>query len=660
MKNVLLILLCFTQILLFGQTIEDTLTIKNQLTESYQKALELHKQKKYDESNEIILEIYKLSDKIGQVTSKFSAQTLRASALLQTLQYDKLDKHYAEMEKVLSKVNLQLQCFFWYNKAQYLFETNRIVEAETSLNVGFKLLDTNFKDYYNLFVGYNLLKAKVYVHLKNYKQARLSSNILEDSLNSVSFNLKNKKLWYFNLYNFLGGFSKDVQDYYLANVYYEKALDYNQDPKYRDMVKYNLAHLAFMQEKYDMSMKMLDSLIDTDLETSTRLRKYFTKCLIYEAKDDHTKFISTYKIFLKSVKKENFQPLLIHVPLLTGIKKYYEKGYSEAKIEFEKAVARYEKESNGFGESIVLAKKYIAFCKAATQNDITTAEDLKQIFNKQDSLQNLRTSTDILKLHVKYQSEQISSQNKILTQDQLIKQQEIFRQKILIFLGLVALLVISTFLWYHRKQLKIKQKQNAEITYQNDKIRLLNRELNHRVKNNLAFMTSLLEMQGRRTENIETKQALQESESRLRAITLVHSQLFRRHDEKEINLKSYMYEIANHLREVFNTSINPIQIITEIVDYNINAEDAMRMGLIVNELITNSVKHSRTKEILLSLTIKTTLNSEGKLTLEYYENGKTIREYAPPASSQQNSNSLGLKLIELLKQQLGDQYIILY
>lgn len=643
---------------LFSQVTGDSLEIKNQLSLSYQRALELHKEKKYDESYTVILEICKLSDLIGHVTTKFSAQTLRASALLLTHEYGKLDKHYEEMEKNLSKVNLQLQCFFWYNKAQYLFEANRIVEAESCLNSGIKLLDIKFKDYYSLFVGYLILKAKVYAHLKNYKLARLASNTLEDSLNSQSFKINNKKIWYFNLYNFLGGFSKEIQDYYLANVYYDKALDYTLDPKTRNMVKYNIAHLNYIQEKFDLSLRMLDSLYDSNLETSTRLRKYYTKCMIYEAKDDQNKFLSSYKYFRESIIKENYMPLLIHIPLFDGIKKYYEHKYKEANFEFEKAVVRYEKEGYGFGESIVTAKKYIALCKTTILNDKKTTEEIKQIFYRKDSLQNLRTAEDILKLHVKYQSEQISSQNKILTQDILIKQQENFRQKILISLGLAALFVISIFLWYHRNQHNLKQKQNIKISQQKDKIQLLNRELNHRVKNNLAFMTSLLEMQSRRTENIETRHALQESESRLRTIALVHSQLFKNEAEKEINLKTYIHEIAAHLQNLFSTQDKPLQITPEVIDYNINAEDAMRIGLIVNELVTNSVKHANNLGSITQLKVKTTITPEGILKLEYLENGNPINGTLLDPNINPNVQSLGLKLIDLLKQQLGDQYII--
>jgi two-component sensor histidine kinase len=196
---------------------------------------------------------------------------------------------------------------------------------------------------------------------------------------------------------------------------------------------------------------------------------------------------------------------------------------------------------------------------------------------------------------------------------------------------------------------------NETLKQQKDKIQLLNRELNHRVKNNLAFMTSLLEMQGRRTESAETKQALIESESRLKALALVHSQLFRSDTDTEVNLKNYLEEIKEHLLGIFSLPDKELSIETDFCDYTINAEDAMRLGLIVNELVTNSVKHAFSDIENPQITISTNINSEGKLTLNYSDNGPGISK---TMGDNIKESSLGIKLIDLLRKQLGDRYVV--
>ncbi|MBL0119539.1 MAG: hypothetical protein IPP89_11280 [Saprospiraceae bacterium] len=111
---------------------------------------------------------------------------------------------------------------------------------------------------------------------------------------------------------------------------------------------------------------------------------------------------------------------------------------------------------------------------------------------------------------------------------------------------------------------------------QKSEIELLNNELNHRVKNNLAFLTSLLEMQGRRVTNVEAKDALKESESRLRALSLVHTNLVRNHESKEINLKNYLEELTQSLQDAFR--ISDLKIRTSFIDFNIDAEKAREKG----------------------------------------------------------------------------------
>jgi two-component sensor histidine kinase len=192
---------------------------------------------------------------------------------------------------------------------------------------------------------------------------------------------------------------------------------------------------------------------------------------------------------------------------------------------------------------------------------------------------------------------------------------------------------------------------------QKSQIQLLNSELNHRVKNNLAFMTSLLEMQARRMDTPEAKQALRESESRLRALALVHTQLFKNEQNTTIDLKHYLTQIVDSLSNIFKTEENKLQISTDYCNYEINAEDAMRLGLIVNEKITNSVKHAFHKVDQPEINIKTFVNNENKFVLDYHDNGPGLDETV--CSDNATEQSLGMKLIGLLKKQLGDGYLII-
>jgi two-component sensor histidine kinase len=282
-------------------------------------------------------------------------------------------------------------------------------------------------------------------------------------------------------------------------------------------------------------------------------------------------------------------------------------------------------------------------------------EDQKEFIELKDSLLNIQTKAKIADINIKYETSQKDLENEKLTSQSILNKQTINAQQKYLFgglLGLGIISLISVFLYRQREKLK---ELNTRLKQQKDQIKILNQELNHRVKNNLAFMTSLLEMQGRRSKTEEAKTILKESENRIKALSLVHSNLFQNTEDTELNLNSYLQEITSHLEEIFEFPGKELQINRTFIDYYLNAEDAMRFGLIVNELFTNTVKHAFESKDKITISISTSMTKEGKLQLEYADNGPGIIKKSLPDKA---SSSLGMKLIELLKKQLGDKYII--
>ncbi len=255
------------------------------------------------------------------------------------------------------------------------------------------------------------------------------------------------------------------------------------------------------------------------------------------------------------------------------------------------------------------------------------------------------------KLRLEFDKSLTVKENEQLKVEQLLKEEQIQKQQKMLIGGVSAIGIFSllSFLLYRQRE---KQKQlNETLTTQRDQIKLLNRELNHRVKNNLAFMTSLLEMQGRRTDSDETKQILRESESRLKALSIVHNNLFQNDTHTTINLKSYLLEIVQHLQNIFEIPGKSLQLETKLADLDFDAEDAMRVGLIVNELVTNSVKHAFANVDEPKIILDTTQSADGKIVLRYKDNGPGYVEKELKTTAV-SSGSIGVKLIQLLERQL--------
>ncbi|WAC06092.1 MAG: MEDS domain-containing protein [Methanoregula sp.] len=179
-----------------------------------------------------------------------------------------------------------------------------------------------------------------------------------------------------------------------------------------------------------------------------------------------------------------------------------------------------------------------------------------------------------------------------------------------------------------------------------DKIVLL-REVHHRVKNNLQIIISLLNLQSRYIEDEKTLQVIKESQNRVRAMALVHEKLYQSTDIAEIDLDNYIRFLGDSLFRFYGMTGTGINFITRIQDINVGINTAIPLGLIVNELVSNSLKHAfpdkRRGEI--SITIR---RENDLLHLVYKDNGVGI----PPDFDWRTAKSLGLRLIISLVEQL--------
>ncbi len=369
---------------------------------------------------------------------------------------------------------------------------------------------------------------------------------------------------------------------------------------------------------------------------------------VYLKLKNYSKALSYFDTFLKGIDAEGDPYMKAQVMHKKAKVLIQTNNYDTAISHLNSALASFEKSSTT--KELKEVHEDLSICYKLKGDNNASLHHLELSNTYRDSLFKEEKTKELLNLEAKYQSNKKEAENIKLQAEQKIKEATISSQKILLWSSLLGLLSISFLSFFLYRQRQKQKTLTTQVTSQRDQIQLLNRELNHRVKNNLAFMTSLLEMQGRRSDNIETKQLLQESETRLKTLALVHANLFKNEADTDINLKSYLTEIIQNLNQLFELPDKSLEINTNLIDHNIDAEDAMRLGLVVNELITNSVKHAFHDVSNPEIKITTLLNAEGKLVLDYKDNG-------PGASftqnaSMQNSASLGTKLIELLKRQL--------
>jgi two-component sensor histidine kinase len=177
---------------------------------------------------------------------------------------------------------------------------------------------------------------------------------------------------------------------------------------------------------------------------------------------------------------------------------------------------------------------------------------------------------------------------------------------------------------------------------------ILLREVHHRVKNNLQVVSSLLNLQANKINNKVIKETLEQSRNRIRSIALVHEKLYQTGNYAEINLKEYALSLLTELFRAYVADQEKIQIHTEIEDVNIPLIYAIPFGLILNEIISNSLKYAfpenHTFEPGPEIFITVKSLSDHQLQVCAGDNGIGL----PVDTQLTDSSSLGLYLIRIL------------
>jgi PAS domain S-box-containing protein len=182
---------------------------------------------------------------------------------------------------------------------------------------------------------------------------------------------------------------------------------------------------------------------------------------------------------------------------------------------------------------------------------------------------------------------------------------------------------------------------------------VLLREIHHRVKNNMQVVTSLLNLQARKISDEQALTAIRESQDRIHVMSLVHESLYQSDDLNSIAMKQYFTRLADDIARLHSASAKSIQyqVVTDDVTLCIN--DAIPVGLIANELLTNAFKHAFADGSPGKVQIVLQKMATGKMELIVSDNGVGIPESVNPLESK----TLGLQLvIRLTEGQLGGTF----
>ena len=177
---------------------------------------------------------------------------------------------------------------------------------------------------------------------------------------------------------------------------------------------------------------------------------------------------------------------------------------------------------------------------------------------------------------------------------------------------------------------------------------VLLREIHHRVKNNMQIISSLLNLQSRRLTDEKTVNVLNESRNRVRSMAMVHEELYRSRDLSKIDFADYIRRLLSGLFSSYGVDKNLIKPTVKVENVLLNIDIAVPCGLIINELVSNSLKHAFMQGQKGKISIK--FNHDGEnYVLTVADNGIGF----PENIDFKNTKTLGLQLINTLVKQLS-------
>ncbi len=296
-----------------------------------------------------------------------------------------------------------------------------------------------------------------------------------------------------------------------------------------------------------------------------------------------------------------------------------------------------------FGDKFFLSQLYEGLARAYAGTH--SYKEALDAFSEYDRLKDeLFTEEAEKKISsVQTQFEVTKRDNTILDQEQQLKKQKSSQTMISVVTGLLTLLLVLLYITYNNNR-----KKNALLLEQNLEKEFLLKEIHHRVKNNLGIVSSLLDLQSAEMQDPKVVEAIHESQNRVYSMSMIHQKLYQGKNLSAIEMRDYFLELSDHILDSFGLK-NRIEFDFNMEEIELDVDTAIPLGLIVNELITNSLKHAFPKDSKGRIDLYFRKMNDKTIRLEVTDNGVGIHEIL---QTKEKRSGFGTKLIDLLVQQL--------
>lgn len=311
----------------------------------------------------------------------------------------------------------------------------------------------------------------------------------------------------------------------------------------------------------------------------------------------------------------------------------------------------------GYIERIADAAKLLSQVYSK-KSDWRNAFKMQNLFiSINDSVKSQETELELIKQKAKYDLDKLKKEKELLLKEKSIQELVNNKNKILaitLSLSLVFVLIIVVVVYRNGKkkdiinQLLEKQKNEAEKKSE-EKNNML-KEIHHRVKNSLQVISSLLRLQSYEFDDEYVRNKFEEALNRVISIARLHEQMYNSENLKEINVKKHFTPLIKELIKDYQVSTE-IELKIDLIDFEMGSKTLIPLGLMINEIISNSLKYAFNNSDRGEISIKILHLNENKFLLEIGDNGVGM----PEDFNFYESQSLGIQLIHVFAEQLNGE-----
>jgi len=346
--------------------------------------------------------------------------------------------------------------------------------------------------------------------------------------------------------------------------------------------------------------------------------------------------IRLYTNCLKMAKESNYQNGINTVTANLGEINLLKGNYKEA-LPYQLETVRLQETNNDIANLVENYHHVSTIYKKL--NDFESALNYKQkAYDLRDSIGSIESDAKMSELLTKYETEK--KEETIAFQEAKISQQKLVQYLGIIVVALLLGLLIFAFVSYRNRS-----KSNRLLARKNAENELLMKEIHHRVKNNLEIVSSLLALQSAQIDDPNTKEAMTEGQNRVNSISIVHQKLYQGTNLGSIEMKDYFLNLSQSILDSFGAE-EKVKLNLAMEKLDLDIDTAVPLGLIINELLTNTIKYAFPEGDKGTITIKLEKQNNHHLHLVVTDNGIG-------KSGITHGTGFGTQLVSLLTQQLN-------